>query len=379
MSIQPHSMAAVIDQFLPALQYKQLLPWHKTRTLHALKNCRTETMGARVEKCTSCGKEQLFYNSCRNRHCPQCGNIEREIWLMDREKDLLPVNYFHVVFTIPDKLNKLFLANQVNCYNILFRTVNQTMQGFAENPKFLGARIGFLAILHTWGQNLHYHPHLHLLVPAGGITQNNKWKTALGDGSFLFPVEEMAKVFRAKMLSELRCFVKEKQIAVESKLFNAAYQTNWVVYTKQPFKGPGQVLSYLGRYTHRVAISNNRILEVNQKQVTFSWKDYSQNYKKQITTMDGAEFLNRFCLHILPPKFTRIRHYGFLSSSVKSKYLKAIRLYFNLPPAENIENHWKFIALKRMKLNLHSCPYCGGKLEFVGFLPDGFFHRIRAA
>lgn len=378
MSLQPHSMAAVIDQFLPALQHKQLLPWHKIRTLNALKNCRTETMGARVEKCTSCGKEQLFYNSCRNRHCPQCGNIEREIWLTDREKDLLPVNYFHVVFTIPDKLNGLFLANQSDCYNILFRTVNQTMQGFAQNPKFLGARIGFLAILHTWGQNLHYHPHLHLLVPAGGLTRNSKWKTALGDGSFLFPVEEMANVFRAKMLSQLRSFVKEKQIAVPAKLFSSAYQTNWVVYAKQPFKGPEQVLAYLGRYTHRVAIANHRILEVNQKQVTFSWRDYKQNYKKQITTMDGADFLARFCLHILPPGYTRIRHYGFLSSAVKTKCLKVLRQYFLIPEPENTQYDWKIIALKKMKLKLHTCPCCGGKLEFSGFLPDRFFHHIRA-
>lgn len=206
-----------------------------------------------------------------------------------------------------------------------------------------------------------------------------KWKHALGDGEFLFPVKEMAKVFRAKMVSELRSFTREKQITVPYGLFNSLFNKQWVVYAKQPFKGPEQVLSYLGRYNHRADVSNNRILQVNDKQVTFSWRDYRQNYKKQTTTLDGAHFLNLFCLHILPPGFTRIRHYGFLSSSVKSKYLKAIRLYFDLPEIQLTNKDWKSIVQGKMNINLHKCQCCGGQMILAGFLPDRFFHPVRAA
>ena len=298
-------------------------PGHLLRTLHALQRCRTEAMGGRVEHCEHCGHEQIVYNSCRNRHCPKCGSIERERWLDNREADLLPVNYMHMIFTIPDKLNPLFLHHQVDCYNILFRVVNQVMTGFAANPRFLDACIGYTAILHTWGQNLQYHPHLHLVVPAGGITRNNRWKQAKADGSFLFPADQLRSVFRAQMVEALRAYVRTKQIKTEPGLFYSLFEKQWVVYAKPPFTGPKQVLSYLGRYTHRVAISNNRILQVDDKQVTFSWRDYHQDYKLLITSINGSDFLNRFCLHILPRGFTRIRHSGFLSSAARTKALSA--------------------------------------------------------
>ena len=269
-------IATVIQNFLPSLHQHNPLPGHLLRTLYALQRCRTEAMGERMERCEHCGNEQIMYNSCRNRHCPKCGNIERERWLAEREADLLPVNYLHMVFTIPDKLNPLFLHHQVDCYNILFRIVNQVMIDFAANPKFLDARIGYTAILHTWGQNLQYHPHLHLVVPAGGITRNNKWKPSKGDGSFLFPVDKLSSVFRAKMVEALRDYVRTKRIKTDQRMFNSLFEKEWVVYAKPPFAGPKQVLSYLGRYTHRVAISNNRILQVDDNQVTFSWRDYHQ-------------------------------------------------------------------------------------------------------
>ncbi len=307
-------IATVIQNFLSELHRQHPLPNHHMRTLHALQICRTEAMGGRVEHCEHCGHEQIVYNSCWNRHCPKCGNIDRERWLAERESDLLPVNYLHMVFTIPDKLNTLFLHHQVDCYNILFRVVNQVMTGFAANPKLLDARIGYTAILHTWGQNLQYHPHLYLVVPAGGITSNNKWKPSKGDGQYLFPVEELSRVFRAQMVKALRDHVRTEQIDTDPKLFNSLFEKKWVVYAKPPFAGPNEVLAYLGRYTHRVAISNDRILKVDDQQVTFSWRDYHQDNKLIITTLKGADFLQRFSLHILPAGFTRIRHYGYLVS-----------------------------------------------------------------
>jgi hypothetical protein len=371
-------IATVIQNFLPELHQQNSLPNHHLRTLHALQRCRTEAMGGRLEHCDLCGSEQIVYNSCRNRHCPKCGSIDREKWLMDRETDLLPVNYMHVVFTLPDRLNNLFLHHQVDCYNILFRIVNRVMNGFASNREFLDARIGYTAVLHTWGQNLQYHPHLHLVVPAGGITRNNKWKPSKGDGSFLFPVDQLSKVFRAQMVEALREYVREKVIKVEPGLFNALFTKEWVVYAKPPFAGPKQVLSYLGRYTHRVAISNNRILQVDYKQVTFTWRDYHQDNKLIVTLLKGTDFLKRFCLHILPPGFTRIRHFGFLSSAAKTKALEALRDYFSLPKPEFAERSWQEVAHIRMGINPQCCTKCGGRMETIRIIPDRFHRPIRA-
>jgi len=372
-------IATVINRFLPDLQQQKPLPGHILRTLHALQQCRTEAMGGRVEHCEHCGHEQIIYNSCRNRHCPKCGNIDRERWLSEREADLLPVSYLHMVFTIPDKLNPLFLHHQADCYNILFRIVNKVMIDFAANPKFLDARIGYTAILHTWGQNLQYHPHLHLVVPAGGITQNNRWKPSKGDGSFLFPVDQLSSVFRAKMVEALRSYVSTEKIKTVAGLFNALFEKKWVVYAKPPFAGPKQVLSYLGRYTHRVAISNNRILQVVDKQVTFSWRDYHKDYRQIITTTNGTEFLKRFSLHILPPGFTRIRHYGFLSSAAKTKTLKALREYFCLSPeSDHTKISWQTIASERMGIEAQCCKKCGHMMQVIRIIPDNFHRPIRA-
>jgi hypothetical protein len=284
-----------------------------------------------------------------------------------------------MVFTIPDKLNPLFLHHQSDCYNILFQVVNQLMTDFAANPEFLDARIGYTAILHTWGQKLQYHPHLHLVVPAGGITQNNRWKPAKGDGSYLFPVDQLSSVFRAKMVKALRSYVRTEKIQTAEVLFNSLFEKKWVVYAKPPFAGPKKVLSYLGRYTHRVAISNNRILRVDDKQVTFSWRDYYQGYKQIITTTEGTEFLRRFSLHILPLGFTRIRHYGFLSSAAKTKALKALREYFCLPPrADHTNIPWQTIAKERMGIEAQCCKKCGYLMQIIRIIPNGFHRPIRA-
>jgi hypothetical protein len=220
---------------------------------------------------------------------------------------------------------------------------------------------------------------LHLIVPAGGITRNNKWKPAKGDGQYLFPVKELSRVFRAKMVESLKDYVQEEQTKMDPGLFNSLFEKEWNIYAKSPFAGPKQVLSYLGRYTHRVAISNNRILQVDDKQVTFSWRDYHQDYKLIITTLKGVDFLQRFSLHILPPGFTRIRHYGFLSSAAKTKALKALREYFCLPPRpEYIEITWQAIVQDRMGIEAQCCKKCGHLMQIIRTIPDCFHRPIRA-
>ncbi|NJO02514.1 MAG: transposase [Bacteroidia bacterium] len=272
-------------------------------------------MGGHIEACEGCGEIRVANNSCRNRHCPQCGAIDKEKWVMARESDLLPVRYFHVVFTVPDKLNELFLDNQPAMYNLLFSTAWSVLNSFGNTKRWLGGKIGATAILHTWGQNLRFHPHVHFIVPAGALMANGKWKNSRSRGKYLFKVEQLSDVFRARFTEQLRKLQKQK--LVKGSIPGGLFDKNWVVYAKQPFGGPEQIIRYLGRYTHRAAISNERILDVDSRQVTFTWKDYAKGYEKQVTSIRGEEFLRLFCLHILPPGYTRIRHYGFLSSASK--------------------------------------------------------------
>ena len=371
-----HEMATVINNFLPNSETK--LPPYKLRTLDALKNCRTEFMGGHIEACQDCGVVRIAYNSCRNRHCPKCGAIEKEKWIIKREADLLPVKYFHVVFTIPEKLNSLFINNQTAMYNLLFKVVWDVMKDFGKTKKWIGGRIGATAILHTCGQNLHYHPHLHLIVPAGALMPNGKWKHSRNRGRYLFKVEQLSNVFRARFVEQVRNMIDKKEITgnIPEKLFDK----NWVVFAKQPFGGAKQVINYLGRYTHRTAISNDRILNVTDKEVTFKWKNYKTNYDSQKTTLPGEEFLRLFCMHILPPGFTRIRHYGFLSSASKKKSLAIIRASLNIIVEKTVVNAktWQEIVFERMDIKSGVCKCCGGKMIIIESIPNNFRIRQRA-
>ncbi len=318
-----HQLATAIANFLPTFNKNNRLPAYKLRVLNALQKCRTEYMGGHIEVCGCCGEIRTAYNSCRNRHCPKCGGIDKEKWIMAREADLLPVKYFHVVFTLPDKLNGLFLRNQVKMYNLLFAMVWDVLKDFGQTKKWMGGKIGATAILHTWGQNLSYHPHLHLIIPGGALMPDGSWSHSRNKGKYLFKVEQLSNVFRARFVGQLRLLLKEGEVqGVEPP---GLFDKDWVVYAKKAFGGPKQVVRYLGRYTHRTAISNDRVLEVNKDNVSFAWNDYKKGYAKQITTSPGEKFLHLFCQHILPPGFTRIRHYGFLSSASKTKSLKVIR------------------------------------------------------
>ena len=292
------------------------------RTMDAVRRCRTASLGGHVDGCSSCGLLRMSYNSCRNRHCPKCQGKQREEWIQAREKELLPVPYFHVVFTLPDTLNQLCMHKPAELYNLLFTTAWSVINNFGHDTKWLGAQAGMISILHTWGQTLTLHPHLHCIVPGGGLTKAGHWKNAKSDGKYLFNVKAMSKTFRGKYIAALKALLPRE---MTPQLLNALYKHNWVVYAKRPFTGPQSVVEYLGRYTHKIAISNHRLKQVDDKQVTFSYKDYKHGSAKKEMTLEAAEFIRRYAMHILPKGLVRIRHYGILSSTSKLKAATLIK------------------------------------------------------
>ena len=338
---------------------------HHRRTLAALRDCRTHALGGHIDACSECGCLQISYNSCRNRHCPKCQGLQREKWILARQQELLPVTYFHLVFTIPDVLNPYARSHPRRLYKILFHCAWQTIQLFAQDPKQLGAKPGATMILHTWGANLSLHPHIHCIVPGGGLTPNGKWKTANSKGKFLFPVKAMSRVFRARFVAALRA----SPIPVKSLDFKACFQKPWVVYARQPFPGPKMVIEYLGRYTHKIAISNHRILNIEGDQVTFSYKDYKQSGKKKSMTLQAVEFIRRFALHILPHGFVRIRHYGILASRSKRQLLSIIREDLGVKPPSPAPTDWKTICCQVLGFHPDFSRCCGAKLVRIGIIP----------
>lgn len=328
-----YEVADVLRAHWPQVPGMKGINGWQLRTLGALMRCRTAAMGGHKDACTSCGTVQVSYNSCRNRHCPKCQGHKREEWIAAREQDLLPVPYFHVVFTLPSELNQLAMHEPKAVYDSLFAAAWSTLNIFGHDPKHLGAQTGMICILHTWGQQLTLHPHLHCIVPGGGLSKKGHWKQARSKGKFLFPVKAMSRVFRARYLEQLRQRCKPGQ-----QLLNALYKKAWVVYAKRPFAHPMQVVEYLGRYTHKVAISNHRIASVDADVVSFNYKDYRHGGKQQVLKLSHVEFIRRFAMHILPRGFVRIRHYGILSSTAKIKSLPAIRAQmpqkWEPPPAE---------------------------------------------
>ena len=292
----------------------------------------------------------------RLREGDECQGHEREAWIHQREAELLNVPYFHVVFTLPDHLNGLCIEHPARLYGLLFKTAWQVIKGFGDNPKFLGAKTGMVAVLHTWGQNMSLHPHLHCIVPGGGVNDSGKWKTTRNKGKFLFPVKAMGKVFRAKSLDELN-----KAGLLEDALHQKLLLRPWVVYAKRPFHGPGQVIEYLGRYTHKIAISNHRIISMGKDTVSFSVKDYKKGGKKAVCTLSQREFIRRFAMHILPKGFVRIRHYGLLSVVGKRKHLDTIREQTGVVT----------LPTERAPVQPGLCPYCKkGRLQTIAFF-DG--------
>jgi len=348
------------------------LPPHVCKAIHAIQNCRTSALGGHTEVCDECGHTRVSYNSCRNRHCPKCQALTKERWVMDREADLLPVQYFHVVFTLPDELNELVLHNREHLLNLLFSASSLTLKTLALDVKYLGAETGFTSILHTWGQNLQFHPHVHVIIPGGGLTADGQWRNSRK--KLFIPVRVMAKLFRGKFLHALQAvrhkLKKSEDDGVWQKLIDTLYAKDWYVYSKRPFKTCHSVLQYLGRYTHRVAISNHRIVSIHDNRVSFKWRDYKDGSKEKLMTLTADEFIRRFLLHVLPPGFTKIRHYGFLGAAVKKKKLALCKKLTGAVITEKLKLSIADLMKKLTGRDITLCPICGiGHFSLLSGLP----------
>ena len=363
------------DQLLA--RWNRVLSREQRKALRDIRDCRTAALGGRVQQCDQCGHRVILYNSCRNRHCPKCQATARARWLAQRETELLPVPYFHVVFTLPAQIGKLALQNPKQIYAILFRAAAATLLQTAADPRLLGASIGFLAVLHTWGQNLHLHPHLHCVVPGGGISLDGSRWIGCRKSSFFLPVRLLSHRFRKSFLRFLRRafrkgalhFHGELKTLSEPAVFHAlcdqAADLDWVVHIKPPFGGPRRVLKYLARYTHRVAISNHRLRSLENGHVSFDWKDYADRARTKLMTLDGVEFLRRFLLHVLPTGLVRIRQFGFLANRVRKHKLERCRTLL-VPRPPMIPGDPQSAAVHA---DPQPCPVCKlGRLRLIELL-----------
>jgi predicted RNA-binding Zn-ribbon protein involved in translation (DUF1610 family) len=351
------------DRFLD--RYRRSFDFQQLKAFRAIQRCRTAALGGHIDACPKCGHQAISYNSCRNRHCPKCQTQAREHWLAARERELLTTSYFHVVFTVPHELNVLALDNPRVFYDLLFSASAQTLLKVARDPKHLGAEIGVISILHTWGQNLLLHPHVHCAIPAGGLSPDHTgWIRPLYP--FFLPVKVLSRVFRGKFLAGLKRLHRRQQLRCTGpaaaladptqfrRFLRQLHRQDWVVYAKPAFGGPTKVLRYLGRYTHRIAISNHRLLAFDGERVTFRWKDYAHGGKQRTMTLLGTEFLRRFFLHVLPKGFVRIRYFGFLANRFRARCLPLCQqlLANDRPPP---------VTSSEATSNWH-CPNCGAPM-----------------
>ena len=330
------------------------------KAVRAISDCRTEKLGGHIDICPSCGETGQSYNSCRNRNCPKCQTLSKEKWIDARKQDLLNVGYFHVVFTVPSELNQIIYFNQKDCYNLLFRCVSETLKELSADKKYLGADIGVTTVLHTWGQNLSFHPHIHCIVPAGGLSKQGFWINS--KKKFLLPVKVVSRKFRGKFLA----LIKELNLDISQDILSACYTKEWIVYCKPPFKTAACVVEYLGRYTHRVAISNNRILKIEDGNVTFKWRDYKDSSRWKEMTLSAMEIIRRFLMHVLPQGFMKIRHFGFLSSRGKQLKLPKYRSMTNTS-TQNKRLSTEEILTKILGRKPTVCKSCG----FDGIIRTG--------
>ena len=348
------------------------------KVMSAIETCRTSALGGHVERCEDCAHERIAYNSCRNRHCPKCQGATARQWLAEREAALLPVPYYHVVFTLPAAIGAIAFHNKAVVYDLLFKTAAETLTTIAADPKHLGARVGLTAVLHTWGSALTHHPHVHVIVPGGGLSPDGSRWIACKSGFFL-PVRVLSRLFRRLFLEGVATLHKTGRLAFFGDLalladqgaFDAvltrARRTEWVVYAKRPFAGPQAVLAYLARYTHRVAISNSRLIALDHAGVTFKWKDYRIKGRDRLKTMtlDAAEFIRRFLLHVLPSGFHRIRHYGLFAGTVRARNIERVRQILAAPEASPERSRNTADSEAERLSPLRQCPCCGGRMITV--------------
>jgi hypothetical protein len=355
--------------------YLQYIEKYKTSTIQAksardMLNCRTANMGGHAYECETCNHTLVRYNSCRNRHCTLCQGVNKAVWVDQRKKDILNAPYFHVVFTMPEQLHMLIYHNQKLLYDLMYKAVAETLAELSQDKKYLGAQIGFFSVLHTWGQNLHFHPHIHTVVLAGGLNNHNQWCST--SGKFFIPVKVLSKKFRGKYLYYLKQYYEQTRLEFynDSKeykdpktfqeLIDKCYSLDWYSYTKKTFSGPEAVMEYLGRYTHRIAISNNRIVSIDKDTVTIQVKDYKDNNQKKSVTLTGVEFIRRFLMHILPKGFVKIRHYGLLANRNKKTKLTLCRKLTNSPSYKPIFEGLSISEVLSIliKKDVTLCPAC---------------------
>jgi len=351
---------------------RQWLRWKHIKVLLAIARCRTAALGGHLDQCTRCGhRATISYNSCRNRHCPKCQTAARERWIAARQRELLPTRYVHVVFTLPSQLAALSLQNKKVIYDLLFRASAETLLEVARDPRHLGADLGFFTVLHTWSQKLGLHPHVHCVIPGGGLSPDHTHWVKSRDRFFL-PIHVLRRVFRGKFVAALRQAFHDHQLVFHGNLTLLAqpstfaawlrplFRKDWVVYSKPPFGGPDYVLQYLGRYTHRVAISNHRLVSFAESQVTFRWRDSAHNNEQKLMTLSLDEFLRRFLLHVLPKGFVRIRNFGFLANRRRATLLPlCFHLLGSAPQAE------QEISGSKAPSDLWLCPKCGGPMMVI--------------
>ena len=371
------SMAEVQDIFLSSFANygsNHRVPSIAQKAAQAIMACRTAALGGHRDICPDCGYERNSYNSCRNRHCPKCQTLKKEQWIGKRCEDVLDVHHFHAVFTFPSVLNQIVMQNLTALYRVLFKTAADTIKELAADPNYLGCVPGFTSILHTWGQNLSFHPHIHMVITGGGMTPESTWKSA--GKKFFLPVKVLSRLFRGKFLSELIKLYDTGSVTYRGKngnkvshqtfntLMETCYAKDWCVYCKKPFKGTKGVFAYLGRYTHRIAISNNRILAVNNGITRFSWRDYAKANQIKVTEVTNEEFIRRFLLHVLPQGFTRIRHYGLYASKNKTTKLEVCRkaIGSKRKPKKPVEAPIELIC-RLLGRDVRLCPKCGSSLE----------------
>lgn len=348
--------------------YSGALTWAQLKVLRAIERCRTAALGGHRDQCVRCGREAISYNSCRNRHCPKCQTNAREKWLCARQRELLPVCYFHLVFSVPHTLVPLIWQNKKVLFGLLFDASAATLLEVAADPVHLGAEVGFLSILHTWGQTLQRHPHIHCVIPGGGLSlDHSQWLRS--PPHFFLPVRVLSRVFRGKFAAGLRQAFHAKQLAFYGELqplatekafaafLRTLFREDWVVYAKAPFGGPGHVLQYLARYTHRVAISNHRLLSVDDDRVTFRWKDYAHHNKSRAMTLTLEEFLRRFLQHVLPKGLPRIRYFGWLANRRRREFLPLCRTLLAVAPLP--------AAAPASEQAVWQCPACAGLMRVV--------------
>jgi hypothetical protein len=374
-------LAAIVRQYGDAYRHTHRLTSVQHRALRAIAACRTAALGGHRETCDRCGAVRIIYHSCRNRHCPKCQTLTKERWLAARRADLLPIPYFHVVFTLPHDLNALAQGNPRVIYALLFRAAADTLLAFGRDPRHLGGTIGITAILHTWGQNLSQHLHLHCLVTGGALARDrSRWIP--GRSSFLFPVRALSTVFRAKYLANLQHAFDAGQLHFAAGTANLASRTaftgflgglrtvDWIVYAKRPFAGPEQVLAYLGRYTHRVALSNDRLAELGDGFVRFRWRDYADHDCVKTLTLATDEFLRRFLLHVVPRGFMRIRHFGLLANRTRRAVLARCRALLGQPSVDDAPLESVAALMGRlMGIDKARCPICGeGRMRITAIL-----------